>query len=177
MPEFNPDKHYYGTPCKHGHESGMRYRSTQACVTCVCEQGKRWRHENPEWRFERDRSYRASNYAWRISSVREWRARNPGYHTEYSRHWHKVNPHKRPEYGARRRSQKLNATPAWIDHEEVKYIYSLATKKGLVVDHIVPLKSETVCGLHCAENLRCIPEQLNSHKGNRYWPGMPDEGG
>lgn len=41
------------------------------------------------------------------------------------------------------------------------------------VDHIVPLQSEFVCGLHNEFNLRVISQSENSSKKNRYWPDMP----
>ncbi len=72
-----------------------------------------------------------------------------------------------------REQKKRDAVPAWYDSDEVKYIYSLATERNLHVDHIVPLNHELVCGLHVQDNLRCIPAELNRHKGNRYWPDMP----
>ena len=57
-------------------------------------------------------------------------------------------------------------------------LYLLAQHKGLVIDHLVPLNSEKVCGLHVQDNLRCISEQINMKKGNRYWPDMwPTEEG
>lgn len=204
MPKFDPNKHYYGKPCKHGH-GRLRYINRGVCVECACERARLrrernpelvrkelrdsyardpepfrerarlWRQENPDRKRELDRRYYVANKARIIAVDSEWRSRNLESVREYNRKYDQRNPDKRRERLARRRARKAKATPAWIDHEEVKYIYSLATEKGLVVDHIVPLKSETVCGLHCAENLRCIPEQLNSHKGNRYWPDMPKD--
>lgn len=41
------------------------------------------------------------------------------------------------------------------------------------VDHIVPLVSGLVCGLHSEANIRVIPASINRSKGNRFWPGMP----
>lgn len=42
-----------------------------------------------------------------------------------------------------------------------------------VVDHIVPIKSQIVCGLHNEFNLQVIPSRDNRAKSNRYWPHMP----
>lgn len=45
------------------------------------------------------------------------------------------------------------------------------------VDHIVPIKSPIVCGLHCEANLQILPEAENIRKGNRHWPDMPSANG
>ena len=73
---------------------------------------------------------------------------------------------------AMHRAKKLNAIPTWINRKEITTIYKLACEKNLVVDHIVPLNSNRVCGLHCEDNLRCIPQKLNISKSNRYWLDM-----
>ncbi len=85
-------------------------------------------------------------------------------------------PAKNAAYTADYRARKLQATPEWVDQKEIQLIYSIAHEKGLEVDHIVPLRSELVCGLHVQDNLRCIPSDLNKFKLNRYWPDMPVEG-
>jgi len=41
------------------------------------------------------------------------------------------------------------------------------------VDHIVPLKSPLVSGLHTEANLRLLPGAENRSKHNRFWPDMP----
>lgn len=88
----------------------------------------------------------------------------------------KSNALKHPEWAAHRRTIRRTveqaANVAWASKEEIKYIYTLAKERGLVVDHIVPLNHADVCGLHVEDNLRCIPASLNLFKSNRYWPDM-----
>lgn len=67
----------------------------------------------------------------------------------------------------------LHALPKWANIEHIKNIYKKAKETGMVVDHIVPLISKIVCGLHCENNLQLLSHTENSSKANRYWPDMP----
>jgi hypothetical protein len=69
---------------------------------------------------------------------------------------------------------KQRATPLWADVDSLRAIYA-AAPHGWHVDHIVPLRAPTVCGLHCEANLQLLPAALNQSKGNRRWPDMPKE--
>ena len=91
----------------------------------------------------------------------------------------KENPAKDAARAASRRAQKLKSTPRWADKSTIDALYTEAdelTKSTNVrhsVDHIVPLNSPIVCGLHCEHNLRIITLSENCSKRNRYWPDMP----
>lgn len=80
---------------------------------------------------------------------------------------------------AKRRSAKKQAVPGWFDKEVVDAIYAKAkrltdlTGDAFHVDHIVPLTSDIVCGLHWSGNLQILPGTENLSKANRYWPDMP----
>ena len=56
----------------------------------------------------------------------------------------------------------------------IKEIYSLSATRELEtgvtwhVDHILPLKGESVTGLHVWYNLQLIPAKLNIQKGNNF---------
>lgn len=73
---------------------------------------------------------------------------------------------------ARQRRVRI-ARPKWANLPEIKSIYEYAHYNDLEVDHIVPLVSKIVCGLHCPANLAAVPPPYNRAKGNKYWPNMP----
>lgn len=93
--------------------------------------------------------------------------------------WRADFPEKHCAKENRRRATKLQATPDWGVVFFIEEAYALAKLREKLlggrwhVDHIVPLKSKLVCGLHVEHNLRVIPAQHNISKGNRYWPDMP----
>lgn len=93
--------------------------------------------------------------------------------------WRRLNRDKVNAKKSRRIAAKLLATPLWADSEMIREIYKLASQTsadtGLPyhVDHIVPLKSKWVCGLHCEANLQILPGLENQSKSNCWWPDMP----
>jgi hypothetical protein len=82
---------------------------------------------------------------------------------------------------AKRALQKKIATPKWVDgqhHSRIGKIYEAAQKlqelTGSIyhVDHIVPLFSKDVCGLHVWWNLQPLPESYNLAKNNVFDPNL-----
>ena len=63
----------------------------------------------------------------------------------------------------------MDATPEWADLKKIKEIY-FNRPDGYHVDHIIPLQSEIVCGLHVPENLQYLPAYTNRAKGNKFNP-------
>lgn len=90
--------------------------------------------------------------------------------------WKKENSDKNAAYQRRRVAAKLNATPSWANEFFISEAYHIAKVRSKAtgikwhVDHIVPLRSKLVCGLHVEHNLQVIPAKLNESKGNRVWP-------
>jgi hypothetical protein len=129
---------------------------------------------------------RAYHAAWYIENSTDERAKQAAYqklnrpkmnvaNAKYSR----AHPDIRNAMAAKRRAAKFRATPAWADTNKIRAIYSrsaaLTKTTGNVhhVDHIVPLQSDVVCGLHCEANLQVLLGTENTRKHNRHWPDMP----
>ena len=92
----------------------------------------------------------------------------------YNKEYLRKNPNIRRYNSGKRRATKVNATPKWltpIDELIIKHIYETCPK-DYHVDHIVPLNSKFVCGLHVPWNLRQVHKTINHKKSNRYWPNM-----
>ena len=88
---------------------------------------------------------------------------------EYSRNHYSENKWMYLARSNNRRAYKMDATPEWADLEKIKEIY-FNRPDGYHVDHIIPLQSEIVCGLHVPENLQYLPAYTNRAKGNKFNP-------
>ena len=94
--------------------------------------------------------------------------RDAAYKRYYETHKHKFYVQR-----AKRRASEKLAVPPWAEHDLIKTLYAKAMELGFEVDHIVPLNSDIVCGLHCWHNLQLLDMSINRSKGNREWPDMP----
>lgn len=65
---------------------------------------------------------------------------------------------------------RSRVTPSWANQEKIKAVYAEAKRLGMAVDHIIPLRGKTVCGLHVENNLQLLPPLQNTLKGNRFDP-------
>jgi hypothetical protein len=121
--------------------------------------------------------------------VAEWQKAHPQKVCEYGsqnreryREYHQI---RRREYKSRNRGKvnagtakrfaaKLMATPKWVNLKAIRKIYEQACAMSLQtgiphhVDHIIPLRSKTVCGLHVEWNLQILDALSNTKKLNKY---------
>ena len=71
----------------------------------------------------------------------------------------------------RYRARKIQACPKWLSELHLKQIddFYNNSSPGFHVDHIVPLKGKSVCGLHVPWNLQIIKAKDNLRKGNKVY--------
>lgn len=92
-------------------------------------------------------------------------------------------PNLSPSYrrSVRYYNQLYQAWPEWCaEHPGFAEVYAEAKRqrelgRNVHVDHIVPICSDIVCGLHVPWNLGVMPAKSNLAKSNRYWPDCPHE--
>lgn len=181
--------------CRNGHISERN--KFGACRECLREADKRWRirhpekhvararkwdKENPERRRENERNNRGKNREKINNQQKKWRMENPGkmylYRRKYyennkelfdrlRKKWAKNNPQKIRDIGRIQQAARRACMPKWVDKKIIKEIY-LNCPDGYHVDHIVPIKGKTVCGLHVPWNLQFLTKSENSRKGNKF---------
>lgn len=167
------------------------------CKECDAKAAAYWRAANPganakqsaSWRKRFPEKARASDAfqyyeredaAARAAANKLWNANNKELAAATKRAWRIANAGFKNACEAARKARRMKATPAWANEFYIAEIYDLAQRRtkslGIKyqVDHIVPLTSKFVCGLHCEHNLQVIPAPINASKGNRHWPDMPE---
>ena len=177
-------KYYFtGEACKHGHVAPRKTKG--ACVECMkveWAQGNITRatyfaeYNKSEAGQQAKRSYYAKNKEQVIARAQ---ARPAEEKQAYRNVWKAANPVQVLADNKVRRRKHRDATPPWISREqktEMRQLYQTAitlsrtTGEAYVVDHIVPLRSEVVCGLHVPWNLRVITREENLKKSNKLAP-------
>ena len=169
--------HYFtGTPCTRGH---IALRKTKgSCIECMKED---WAIDN-EKRKDKPKSEAAKAagkryYQKNREAVIARAAARP--HEEvrgYKEKYKAANPELYKALTSVRKRRHRAATPKWVGADEKKAIRQLyleaqrltkLTGERYVVDHIYPLISEGVCGLHTLKNLRIMTQAENLVKSNK----------
>lgn len=152
-----------------------------------------WRQQNPELVIKsnkenheknkekintRKKLQRQVNPTAQRNANAKWRNANRDKSRERARQWRIKNKDKDRAYTTRRRAAKKRAIPKWASQLEINKIYQEAVRLTEIikieyqVDHIYPLTSKFLCGLHVETNLQILTKKENSIKGNRSWPGQ-----
>lgn len=135
--------------------SNKRYRTKNAVA--VSEQGKKYRAREAKNISDRKAEYYKLNKETVLKRNAAYRTSDRG--MALARH--RAN---------KRRKQLELATPPWADLNKIEHIYEEAVRlqrqDGIPreVDHIIPILSKVVCGLHWHGNLQILTADENNHK-------------
>jgi hypothetical protein len=177
--------HYFtGEPCKHGHIAPRKTKG--ACVECLKVEWQQSADKRADYfrQYNQREDVRERKHEWyqdnRDQVIAAASTRPAHVKREYQEAWKERNLlWVRADTKARRRKHRC-ATPPWLTQRqkaETRELYKVAitmsktTGEQYVVDHIYPLRSEVVCGLHVPWNLRVITQQENLGKSN----ALPDD--
>ena len=177
--------YFTGQPCKHGHIAPRKTKG--ACVECLKVE---WAQANitradyfaeynkSEAGIDAKQAYYRRN---RDAVIARAQARPVEEKRAYRNTWKENNQEQVLADNKVRRRKHRQATPPWISRKQksdMRALYQAAiymtktTGEQYVVDHIVPLRSEVVCGLHVPWNLRVITREENLRKSNKVIDGQ-----
>lgn len=170
-------KYYYtGKPCSRGHIAPRKTKGS--CIDCMKED---WALDNKK-RSEKPKSEasKAAGKRYYEKNKEAVKARANARPVEERRahknKYKEANPELYKALVSVRKRRHRSATPKWITPEQklaMRQLYLQAmeltklTGERYVVDHIVPLISDEVCGLHVPWNLRVITQDENLRKSNK----------
>lgn len=135
------------------------------CKECRKQRNAKWFSENKDRHNEMMRSWYEKNREQHLANTKARYEADPAYSLA--------------KYNKRNERTK-RATPKWADMKAIADAYQMAKRLEKFVggkwevDHIVPLQSKRVCGLHVEHNLQIMRPEDNRRKSNLYWHDMPE---
>lgn len=174
-------RYYTGKPCLHGHVSERATRNGE-CLGCAQVRLSSWREANPEKRAEHRRKHKQLHRDIENQQHKSWLNADPQRKEKYriqkneaTKNWRKSNPEKGQKNVQNYRARKIERMPKWLNDGhlfEMESIYKYCSALNSIglnyhVDHIIPMRGETVSGMHVPWNLQVIPAIDNIRKNNR----------
>jgi hypothetical protein len=176
--------YFTGEPCKHGHTAPRKTKG--ACVECLRIEWQKAADTRADYfrTYNQREDVKDRKHGWyqenRESVIQNAATRPAHVKREYQNAWKERNTvWVRADTKARRRKHR-EAMPPWLTQaqkRQTRELYKIAitmtktTGEQYVVDHIYPLRSDIVCGLHVPWNLRVITQTDNLKKSNL----LPDD--
>ena len=175
-------KYYFtGQPCKHGHIAPRKTKGV--CVECLKVEWAKAAITRADYFAEYNQSEAGQTakqeYYKRNRDVviARAQARPTEEKRAYKGAWKAKNVEQGLADNKVRRRKHRQATPPWISRKQksdMRALYQAAihmsktTGEQYVVDHIVPLRSDVVCGLHVPWNLRVITQEETSRNPTSF---------
>lgn len=155
--------------------TSKNYTSCYKCVQCKKDWELQWRLSNPQKIKTIQQKERTKNTVAYTERSRNYMERKGAkYMYELRSTYRQNNMGRVINHANARRIKKLRATPKWYNADECRLVYEaaqlLTNNTGIShhVDHIIPIVSHLVCGLHCVDNLQILPASENLEKSNKF---------
>ena len=175
--------YFTGEPCKHGHVAPRKTKG--ACVECLRVEWQKAAETRAEYfrAYNQREDVKDRKHEWyhanRDRVIQAATTRPTHVLQEYRKAWKENNKLQVLADNKVRRRKHREATPPWLTRRqksEIRHLYQIAitmtrtTGERYVVDHIVPLRGKTVCGLHVWWNLQVLPKLENHKKSAKFDP-------
>ncbi len=151
------------------------------CKECKSKARKEWYQSNRDTEIAKAKEYHHATYEekreHKVKKATEWVKNNPEKYKINAKKCYEKTKAKRMAYAGMRRALARNAVPSWFDSvkQSIDGIYAMRDWMNLTmfgikyeVDHIIPLKNSSVCGLHTPHNLQIISQFNNRSKQNKF---------
>lgn len=177
-------KYYFtGEPCKHGHIAPRKTKG--ACIECLKLEWQQAADVRADYFREYNKSEAGQAAKQRYYEanksdvVAKARATPNALKNLYRKRWKEENQLQVLADNKVRRKKHRAATPPWLTRKQkgaIRAMYQAAiltsqlSGERYVIDHIYPLRSDVVCGLHVPWNLRIITQAENLQKSNSLPP-------
>lgn len=153
--ELKPTSEFYKNSLS---KDGLSYQ----CVACR----KSYYESNKQKHSEKMKEHYAQNHQSYKDRAKRWKSKNRAKHNASCMERHVLKVSRSPEW-----AKELTDLVCSEAYDKAKRLSDL-TGVPYEVDHIVPLRGKTVCGLHIYSNLQVIPASENRSKKHLWWPDM-----
>lgn len=152
--------------CAHCEVEFTKTHSRQMYCSLTCKHSAAHiRYKDYKHQWNRDNKSRVASYKQKYASE------NKEKRVEQTERYRKANPHYYNEYASLRSRNVKQAKPNWLSESEqyqIEELYKQASRHGLEVDHIIPIKHKLVCGLHVPWNMQLLTRSENAKKSNKF---------
>lgn len=165
---LRPVKDAYCKECRKEYQKNYQKKYIEKNKQKLKQANKNYYQKNKEERKQESKKYREKHREKYIQYQKEHYVNNKEDYKKYYKEYRLKNKKTLLANAAKYKAQKIKATPAWANLNLIQRIYNNCPE-GFHVDHIYPLRSPLMCGLHVENNLQYLKAETNISKNNKVF--------